>query len=303
MATLDQHVARWLGLPWVEGIWNRAIGDVLLPAVKHHLIVPMLERGLDPGRHRFEFSLHRDSSPFLKVETKIPRGRREESSARQWLLRERSADGSDPWLDGLHEAIDSIARHYRRQDRILAHLGEAGRFRRHDPAWSYDIHPVLSAHVRGHGMAPDEFVQAIVTGGPFRSDVRCLSKPTDKDAIVCTLPERLGYIDGEVSHGDILVGRIDLSRQVSFVGSRSAIVVRGSPLPETALAGIVGQPALKVVDHHAFDVPGLVIAGIRRRGGNVEFLVPSASEPFADGRPQGLLSPPVPIPCTMPVAA
>jgi len=301
MTSLDAHTARWLELPWVECMWNGAIGDELMPAIRRHLILPMLERGLDPGRHRFSFSLHRDSSPFLKIETTMPDGYG--WTSRQWLLREHHADGEAAWLDDLPEHIGRIADHYVRRDRILAHLGEPGRFRRHDPAWSYDVHPVLAAHLAGHGMTPDAFVRDIVTGGPFRSDGKCPSRPTDKDAVVCSLPEKLGYIDGEVKGGDILLGRIDLSKQVSFVGSRSAIVVRGCAMPETVLAGIVGQPALTVVDHHAFDVPGLTVSAVRRRGGNVEFLVPCEPVPFADGRPAGLRAPAAPIPCTMPLAA
>lgn len=301
MATIDQHVARWLELPWVQCMWSGAIGDALMPAIQRHLILPMLERGLDPARHRFSFSLHRDSSPFLKIETTMPDG--DGQTSRQWLLRERHADGPAAWLEDLPEHIGRIADHYARRDRILAHLGEAGRFRRRDPAWSYDVHPVLAAHVAGHGVTPDAFVRDIVAGGHFRSDVKCQTKPTNKDAIVCSLPERLGYLDGEVRGGDIVLGRIDLSKQVSFVGSRSAIAVRGCAMPETILAGIIGQPALAVVDHHAFDAPGLTVRAVRRRRGSVEFLVPCENVPFAEGRPAGLRSPPDPIPCTTPVAA
>jgi hypothetical protein len=301
MATLEVHTARWLRLPWVESMWSGAVGDALLPAVQRRIILPMLERGLDPGRHRFAFSLHRDSSAFLKIETTMPD--RRGGAPRQWLLREHHAGDDAGWLEDLSAHIDRLADHYVRRDRILAHLGEAGRFRRHDPAWSYDIHPVLAAHVAGHGMTPDGFVRDIVTAGPFRSNGKCLSRPTDKDAVICSLPERLGYLDGEVEGGDILLGRIDLSRQVSFVGSRSAIVVRGCAMPETVLAGIVGQHALAVVDHHAFDVPGLTVTATRRRGGNVEFLVPCRPVPFAKGRPSGLRASAAPIPCTMPLAA
>jgi len=301
MGTLEAHTARWLQLPWVECMWGGAVANRLLPAVQRRIIVPMLERGLDPGRHRFELSIHHDSGPFLKVATVMP----DEygNATRQWLLRERHATGDDAWIEDLATCIDRLAGHYRRRDRILAHLGEAGRFRRHDPAWSYDIHPVLAVHVAGHGMTPDAFMQDIVAAGPFRSNEKCLSKPTDKDAIICSLPETLGYLDGEVKGGDILLGRIDLSKEVSFVGSRSAIVVRGCAMPETVLAGIVGQSALAVVDHHAFDRPGLVVTAIRRRGRNVEFLVPCEPVPFAPGRPAGLRSPAVPIPCTMPPEA
>lgn len=304
MATLEQHTARWLELPWVESMWNKAKGRELLPAIQRRIIMPMLELGLDPGRHRFDLKLDRDSTPFMRIVSRTPAGSTgEDGKDRQWLLRPKHADDDEGWMETLRPFIAFLADHYRRKDRILAHMGEAGRFRRSDPAWSYDVHPVMAAHLRGHDVEPDEFVRGVVTGGPFRSNERCMSKPSDAASIICSLPERLGYMDGDVRLGTISLGRIDLSSDVTFVGSRNAVVVRRCEFPQTVLAGIVGQPATMVVDHHAFDVPDLIVTATRRRKNNVEFLVECGMTPFAAGRPADFDAPAVAIPCQMTRAA
>lgn len=297
--TLERHTARWLELPWVETIWNDIVGRPLLPAIQARIIRPMLQRGIDPGRHRMQLSLDRDSaSVFLNVRSSYPDASVVAGMTHgSWLLRpchERVDD--DPQMENLEDFISFVAAHYVRRDRILSHMGETGRFRVRDPAWSYDVHPVLAAHLRGHSVTPDQFLSDIVHSGAFRSTETCVSRCQDQSALLCSLPERLGYVEGEVVHGDIALRKLDLSREVTFDGTRNAIVLRRCDLPQTLISGMIGQHATRVVGHHALDVPGLDVVGSRRRGGNVEFLVRAGSVPLAEGRPEGFDAPAAPIP-------
>lgn len=280
----------WRALPCLEGLdmaspWNAPY----LPIVEQ-LVTRMLKAGLEPSRARMKMEFETDDEGH-SVRMMLKRHDRDGGIESRFVLR---LDQSTSRLD---DALARLSLMLARQDRILGALGEAGRFRSVDPAWSYRAHPVLAAHLRGCGVTPEDFVRTLPHNGSFRSPVEPVSPKTSMNDPQATMVDaRLGYLDGSVTGGDIRLSKIEFGAQVFFRYAPARLELRGIEMPQTMQAAVLGRPAIEVVDHPALEVEGLVIKSIRRIGGRFCLTIPADNVPIAPGRPEGFEDAPPPIP-------